>query len=654
MKQILFILFSFFFNHLAFSPMMTFLDNPAMLLTNETDTCTDICFKNAASSIVIDGTAEATWSSICEHPIENIPVGIGDIDGPNDCSGYFQITWDATALYLFIQVTDDDLQNDSGGENWNDDGIEIYIDGDHSGGMTYMDNDHQFRIRWNDPNNIYHYDGMYGSNPTGILAAQTTSETNDGYNVEVQIDWSLIGVTPVGDNAIGVDVHIIEDDNGGDRDSKLTWERVVVDEAYQYPSHFGSLLLNDNQCICSNNACPAICLSDAAPTIDGLATSYWTAIQQQAIDHLVLGSVDNATDCSGYFQTSWDATALYFFIHVEDDILINDSGTSHWQDDGIEIYIDGDHSGDMTYMDNDHQFRIRWNDLNNIYHYDGNYGSNPAGILAAQMTSPTNDGYNVEVKIDWSLIGVSPSANSIIGLDVHIIDDDDGGDRDANLTWEPITLDLSYENPSVFGDILLGGDNCSSTITCLTDSLALVALYNATSGMTWANSWDLDAPMNTWHGVGLNANGCVQILDLPNNQLNGIIPTEIGDLSNLVVLRLSNNQLSGLMPTELGNLSYLVQLDLSHNQLNGNIPSTLGQVQHLRHLLLSHNQLNGAIPAELADLHYLFYIYLNDNALSGCFPETFDLFCSKNHDFRGNVGLGDFDDFCVNGTGGCL
>jgi len=56
------------------------------------------------------------------------------------------------------------------------------------------------------------------------------------------------------------------------------------------------------------------------------------------------------------------------------------------------------------------------------------------------------------------------------------------------------------------------------------DSLALVALYNATDGANWDNTWDLSQPMNTWHGVTLNTNGCVQRLDLYNNNLTGELP----------------------------------------------------------------------------------------------------------------------------------
>jgi len=33
------------------------------------------------------------------------------------------------------------------------------------------------------------------------------------------------------------------------------------------------------------------------------------------------------------------------------------------------------------------------------------------------------------------------------------------------------------------------------------DSIALVALYNATDGANWSKKWLLDTPLEDWHGV---------------------------------------------------------------------------------------------------------------------------------------------------------
>ena len=46
------------------------------------------------------------------------------------------------------------------------------------------------------------------------------------------------------------------------------------------------------------------------------------------------------------------------------------------------------------------------------------------------------------------------------------------------------------------------------------DSLSLIALYNATGGPDWSNTWDLTQPMSNWYGVQLNNQGRVNGLDL--------------------------------------------------------------------------------------------------------------------------------------------
>ena len=61
-------------------------------------------------------------------------------------------------------------------------------------------------------------------------------------------------------------------------------------------------------------------------------------------------------------------------------------------------------------------------------------------------------------------------------------------------------------------------------------------------------------------------------LYLQNSGLTGEIPSEIGNLTNLIQLRLYDNQLTGEIPSEIRNLSNLTNLYLYNNQLTGEIP----------------------------------------------------------------------------------
>ena len=90
-------------------------------------------------------------------------------------------------------------------------------------------------------------------------------------------------------------------------------------------------------------------------------------------------------------------------------------------------------------------------------------------------------------------------------------------------------------------------------------------------------------------------------LYLPYSGLTGVIPPEIGNLTNLTYLRLDDNQLTGPIPPEIGNLTNLTYLILESNQLTGEIPSEIGNLTNLTRLYLDDNQLSGIIPDEICN-----------------------------------------------------
>ena len=148
---------------------------------------------------------------------------------------------------------------------------------------------------------------------------------------------------------------------------------------------------------------------------------------------------------------------------------------------------------------------------------------------------------------------------------------------------------------------------------------ALQDLYFSTNGDQWNNSWDINQPVSEWNGVTIK-NDKVISLSLLFNDLEGNLPSSIGQLKHLEILELSFNKLEGQLPTELGNLSKLKVLAFNGNNLTGNIPSSIGNLSSLSQLHLSSNHLTGEIPESVAKLEYLEVLNVFDNDMSGKIP----------------------------------
>ncbi len=154
------------------------------------------------------------------------------------------------------------------------------------------------------------------------------------------------------------------------------------------------------------------------------------------------------------------------------------------------------------------------------------------------------------------------------------------------------------------------------------DSLVLVKFYQSTDGPNWISKWNLNTPMIQWTGVVTDFNGCVTELHLNGNNLNGNIPSEIGNLTGLKIVSLIANKLNGSIPLTIGNLMSLEDLTLEDNQLEGSIPTQISNLINLKYLNLSKNLLSGNIPGPIGNLGSCIILNLSFNQLSGAIPNT--------------------------------
>jgi cellulose/xylan binding protein with CBM9 domain/fibronectin type III domain protein/galactose oxidase-like protein len=374
----------------------------------------------ANGTLTVDGNlSESGWS--INNAVTRTTVGT-----PNN-TVTFGVLWDASYLYVGVKVLDANLFYDTA-EPWQDDSIEIYIDGNHNRGTTYDANDRQVVKGYND-GTVW----ASGGQTAGILHGWAT--ISGGYTVEVAIPWSNLGITVGAGTVVGLDVGYNDDDDGGLRESQAMWAGTANN--WTDTSAWGDLVLS------GTSAYAIVAQRAGGPmTIDGnLSEPSW--LINNAVTRTMFGTPNNTVN----FGVLWDANYLYIGAKVFDFVLVNDS-TEPWEDDSVEIYIDGNHNRGTSYDAYDRQLVKGYND-GTIWVS----GNQTAGILHAW--APMSGHYSVEVAIPWSNLSIIAYVASVLGLDVGYNDDDNGGLREGQAMWAGNIN--NWTDTSSWGDVVLGG-----------------------------------------------------------------------------------------------------------------------------------------------------------------------------------------------------
>ncbi len=183
---------------------------------------------------VIDGVADDIWANAGKLYANNVLVGAGG-NGSDNCSGSVQLLWDDNKIYALCTVTDDQLVH-NGGDVYEDDNVELYFDSNNSKGSSYDSDDVQFSFNY-DSKTIATIPSGYNSKGIDFVVLPT----NTGYNVEASIPWSNIKCNDLkSDMLIGFEFMINDDDNGGSRDNKISWN-ATSDNAWQSAFSFGTI-----------------------------------------------------------------------------------------------------------------------------------------------------------------------------------------------------------------------------------------------------------------------------------------------------------------------------------------------------------------------------------------------------------------------------
>ena len=391
----------------------------------------------------VDGIKEGLYTG-AENQITKLIDGA--VDDRNDLSGSWTAAYTDQALYLLLEIRDDSLVSTSEANQMTD-AVELYFDGNNAAGDTSDTDDRSFLITYGDEATLTNLTTGEEDGSEAIFL-----DTDGGYVLEIAIPWSLIGVTPVDSLRIGFDVQVDDVDLGDDNQGgKLAWS-ASIDSAGVQPSLLGELALREVP------APPVIMGVRDSIAIDGMADEAYARAEIYEMLNPVQPGITGEADFSGNWRSVYDTTGIYFLVEIADDTLINDSD-NWYEDDGVEIYLDARNDKASTYDGDDHQIVIEY-DGEAIYDTKGTLGTGATSAIAVN-----DSGYVVEAYIPWSALGIEPSVGYFLGFDVHGIDDDAGaGGNDGKLAWFT-TLDESFNNPSLFGTIILGDLDGTSIVS---------------------------------------------------------------------------------------------------------------------------------------------------------------------------------------------
>ncbi|KAM1358858.1 hypothetical protein ACFX15_045072 [Malus domestica] len=200
---------------------------------------------------------------------------------------------------------------------------------------------------------------------------------------------------------------------------------------------------------------------------------------------------------------------------------------------------------------------------------------------------------------------------------------------ECNLTEFPEFLKNQYE----LGALGLSGNNIHGQIPKWLWNATretLVNLHLSSNFLTGFEENPVTLPWKNLQLLSLETNRLRGSLPIPpqsitsyivgNNNYSGEVPPLFCNLNYLQVLNLANSSLSGMLPRCLGKSSSLEMLILTHNSFRGDIPPFCANKNSLKLVSLGYNQLQGKLPRSMADCTRLEFLDIGNNQISDIFP----------------------------------
>ncbi|NPA06539.1 MAG: hypothetical protein GXO54_03955 [Chloroflexi bacterium] len=200
------------------------------------------------------------------------------------------------------------------------------------------------------------------------------------------------------------------------------------------------------------------------PSLDG-SPDDWGPMPLYAIRHVTYGRAhyQGPQDLSGVFLVGWDVGYLYLWVHVTDDVYVQEGrGPNIFRGDSAEVLLD-------TRLEEDYFTHTLSADDMQIGFMAGNppgfhpdawqwyprfLMGYPTGVQVA--ASPAVDGYQLEIAIPWGRLNLRPREGLRMGFAISISDNDTPG----TLRQETLISNSPYRrltDPTTWGELLLEG-----------------------------------------------------------------------------------------------------------------------------------------------------------------------------------------------------
>ncbi len=169
----------------------------------------------------IDGVRDDIYLALPPQAIATLSGGVA-ADGPEDFSAHWYGVYDEERFYVYIDITDEHLEDTAGTDAWRNDIVEIYFNMDNfrnPAGNAQSGDNYQYSLHWNKPTG----GGVSGQGSfEGVEWVQVTTE--NGWAVEVSWPWTTLTDRGMVEGVdFGFDIAVNDNDGNPTYDSVHYW-----------------------------------------------------------------------------------------------------------------------------------------------------------------------------------------------------------------------------------------------------------------------------------------------------------------------------------------------------------------------------------------------------------------------------------------------